>query len=119
MTLAEHGGIALEQLQPRLAWPLPHAGSDDDKAASFQVCVIAGADFQRMSERHSVQDVRGLGDSAARIHIDQDDFPSNPSHHQGVSSRGADHTCSDDSDFHDPRSNAMPSPTIALFGVRR
>ena len=39
--VAEHGGIPLQQLKPRLAGSLTHAGRDDDDLAAGQVCVLA------------------------------------------------------------------------------
>jgi hypothetical protein len=99
--LPEHVGVALQQLESRFVGLLRHAAGDDDDTCAFEIAVFPRADAQRVRERNRVVDVIGFGLGACPIHVNQNDFPPHTTHDECVRRGRADHSASDDADFHD------------------
>jgi hypothetical protein len=87
--VAENGGVALEELEPRLARPLGDACGDDHRAAAGQVGVASGTHRQRVREGDRVKDVVRLRLGAFPIHVHQDELAADPAHHQRERGRRA------------------------------
>ena len=112
--MPEHVCVALQQLEPRFVGLLRHAAGDDDDPRAFEIAVLSRTHTQRVSERDRVVDVVGFGLGARPVHVDQHDFPPDTAHHERVRGGRADHSASDDADFHDgpaPLTSALtPDP---------
>ena len=98
--VAEHGGIALQQFQPRLTRPLVGACRQHDDARLGKRPIVARVHRHGISEGSRVKNVFRLSNRQIKVAVDQHDFRADSAHHHGIGGGAADEAGSDDSDFH-------------------
>lgn len=117
--LVEDGGVTTQQFQAGFAGFLGHPGGDDHGLTAGQVGIIPGHDPEGMGKRDGMQDVIGLGRGPFGEFVDQHNLTTDSTHDQGIGSGGADHTRTDNSDFHETLSGVTSgrSGYSGLFSV--
>lgn len=95
----EYSGVPTEQLLSRLSRFLSDARSHDHDLAPFQICVVAGGHFHRLTEWDGMIDVVGFSYRAILIQIYENYFSPNTLNRHCVCSRRADHTRTNDANL--------------------